>query len=197
MNHLYPIFLKAHQLPILVVGGGKVGYEKLFFILKNSPQARVILVATQISKAIRALLIGRQHQVTLIERPFQQYDVHQKRLVIAATNNRDLNKHIWDIAKSEGVLVNVADTPHLCDFYLGAIVTRGHLKIAISTNGQSPTFAKRFRQLLESALPEELDDLLEQLHAVRDKLTGDFEAKVQALHALTASLVEAETASIS
>jgi len=122
------------------------------------------------------------------------YDLHNKRIVIAATNNPDLNKYIWQAAKTEGILVNVADTPHLCDFYMGSIVTRGNLKVAISTNGQSPTFAKRFRQLLEAALPEEIDDLLTQLRAVRQTLEGDFEAKVKALNALTASLVEGETA---
>ena len=194
MNTLYPIFLKAHQLPILIVGGGEVGHEKLHFLLKNSPQARVIVVATAIGPKLRSLLVGREHQVSLIERPFQLYDLHNKRIVIAATNNPDLNKYIWQAAKTEGLLVNVADTPHLCDFYMGSIVTRGNLKVAISTNGQSPTFAKRFRQLLEAALPEEIDDLLTQLRAVRQTLEGDFEAKVKALNALTASLVEGETA---
>lgn len=194
MNELYPIFLKAHQLPILLVGAGYVGYEKLHFILKNSPQARVIVVAPRISPNVRSLLVGRTHQVTLIQRPFQLYDLHNKRLAIVATNNPDLNKYIWQAAKTEGVLVNVADTPRLCDFYLGSIVTRGNLKVAISTNGKSPTFAKRFRQLLEAALPEEVDALLDQLHAFRETLEGDFDAKVHALNELTASLLAGEPA---
>jgi siroheme synthase-like protein len=189
MNQLYPIFLKAQQLPILIVGGGYVGHEKLQFILKNSPNARVLLVATTIAPNIRSLLLHRQHQVTLIERPFQLYDLQHKSLVIVATNNPSLNKYIWQAAKSHNILVNVADTPQLCDFYLGAIVTKGNLKVAISTNGKSPTFAKRFRQLLEAALPEEIDDLLLQLHAFRQTLEGDFEAKVTALNQLTAQLV--------
>ena len=179
---------------MLIVGAGHVGYEKLFFILKNSPQARIIMVAPEIRPEIRSLLIGRTHQVTLIKRPFQLYDLHNKRLVIVATNNPDLNKYIWQAAKTEGVLVNVAATPRLCDFYLGSIVTRGNLKVAISTNGKSPTFAKRFRQLLEAALPEEVDELLDQLNAYRQTLEGDFEAKVHALNELTASLLAGEPA---
>lgn len=198
MNQLYPIFLKAQQLPILIVGGGYVGYEKLFFILKNSPRARVIVVATNIAPNIHSLLLGRTHQVTLLERPFRLADLHYKSLVLAATNVPALNKSIWQAAKSANILVNVADTPHLCDFYLGSIVTKGNLKIAISTNGKSPTFAKRFRQLLEAALPEEVDSLLEHLQAFRQTLEGDFEEKVTVLNALTADLVApAERATLS
>ena len=86
--------------------------------------------------------------------------------------------------------MNVADTPDLCDFYLGGIVTKGNLKVAISTNGKSPTAAKRLRQLLEEVLPDELDDLLENLHAYRETLKGDFEYKVKAMNEVTANLVK-------
>ena len=190
MNQLYPVFLKVNQLPILIVGGGAVGYEKLSFILKNSPQARVVLVASAIDAKIRSLIFGRMHQVTLIERPFQLLDLNQKSLVIVATNNHSLNKYIWGEAKTRGIIVNVADTPALCDFYLGSIVTKGDLKIAISTNGKSPTFAKRLRQLLENILPEEIDDLLENMYDFRQQLGVDFQRKVKILNALTESLLE-------
>lgn len=189
MNQLYPIFLKVNQLPMLIIGGGAVGYEKLSFLLKNSPNARVVLVASEISQKIRSLLFGREHQVTLIERPFQLYDLEKKSLVIVATNNRALNKYIWGAAKSRGIIVNVADTPLLCDFYLGSIVSKGDLKIAISTNGKSPTFAKRFRQLLENILPDEIDELLENMYDFRQQLGVDFERKVKILNALTESLL--------
>ena len=82
--------------------------------------------------------------------------------------------------------------PTLCDFYLGSIVTRGPLKVGISTNGQSPTFAKRFRQLLEEALPHTLPELIANLKSIRDRLTGNFEEKVERLNAVTASLLEEE-----
>jgi len=86
--------------------------------------------------------------------------------------------------------VNVADTPDLCDFYLGGIVTKGNLKIAISTNGKSPTAAKRLRQLLEEVLPEEIDDLLDNLNAYRDTLKGDSEYKVKAMNEITEGFVK-------
>ena len=87
-------------------------------------------------------------------------------------------------------MINVADTPDLCDFYLVSIVTKGDLKIAISTNAKSPTFAKRFRQLLEEALPENIQDTLDLLQEFRSRLTNDFEAKVEQLNLLTSGLLE-------
>ncbi|NRA50866.1 MAG: bifunctional precorrin-2 dehydrogenase/sirohydrochlorin ferrochelatase, partial [Phaeodactylibacter sp.] len=128
--------------------------------------------------------------LTIIKKDFEPSDTVGFDLVVAATNFEGLNREVRDAAKQNGALVNVADTPALCDFYLGSIVTRGSLKVAISTNGQSPTFAKRFRQWLEAILPEETDALLGHLKVFRDQLKGDFETKVKELNDLTASLVK-------
>ena len=87
-------------------------------------------------------------------------------------------------------MVNVADNPPLCDFYMGGIVTKGNLKIAISTNGKSPTLAKRMRQWLEGFLPEETDVLLDKLYKYRKSLKGDFDQKIVAMNALTEKLLE-------
>ena len=92
---------------------------------------------------------------------------------------RQLQKKLKPLAKEKGILVNVADTPDLCDFYLGSIVQKGNLKIAISTNGKSPTAAKRIKEVLHDALPGELDEVIENLHKVRNKLNGNFEYKVK------------------
>ena len=188
-NPLYPIFLKLHNLKMLIVGAGEVGYEKLFFILKSSPDANIKMVAPWISPEIEELLLKGNYKVEIIKKGFAESDIHGHDLIIAATNIRELNHEVQRAAKAAGKLVNVADTPELCDFYLGSIVTRGPLKVAISTNGQSPTFAKRFRQVLEATLPEDVGDLLDNLKEIRNKLTGDFNAKVKALNEVTASLL--------
>ncbi|MGB0930181.1 MAG: precorrin-2 dehydrogenase/sirohydrochlorin ferrochelatase family protein [Chitinophagales bacterium] len=190
-NPLYPIFLKLHQLEMLIVGAGEVGHEKLSFILKSSPDAKITVVAPWISPKVEDLLKEKVgHKVRILKRPFEAADVEGKDLVIAATDIHSLNKEVQRLSKKQGVLVNVADTPDLCDFYLGSIVTRGDLKVAISTNGKSPTFAKRFRQFLESLLPQNTGRLLQNLHLFRNELKGDFEYKVNALNELTESLLE-------
>jgi precorrin-2 dehydrogenase/sirohydrochlorin ferrochelatase len=128
--------------------------------------------------------------VTWYDRKFLASDVKIADLVIAATNFKDINLAVYTAAKKARRLTNIADTPSLCDFYLGSIVTRGPLKIAISTNRQSPTFAKRFRQFLEAELPDfDTTNLLDNLKLFRDRLTGDFQAKVRQLNSVTNSLL--------
>ncbi|MEZ5007090.1 MAG: bifunctional precorrin-2 dehydrogenase/sirohydrochlorin ferrochelatase [Chitinophagales bacterium] len=186
-NPLFPIFLKAHQLNILIVGAGNVGEEKLFFLLKSSPEARVWVVAEEVSDEVTSLA-SLHPQVIIKQKSFQEEDLLGIDIVIAATNNRAINIEIRKAAKLKGILVNVADTPDLCDFYLGGIVTKGDLKIAISTNGKSPTFSKRFRQVLEETLPDSIPEMLINLRAIRDQLKGDFGSKVKKLNELTAVL---------
>lgn len=191
MNHLYPIFLKVHELNLLLIGGGFVATEKLEFLLKSSPEAQVTVVSKFYRPDFLELAEGKE-SVTLIEDAYHEKYLGGKHLVIAATDDKAVNRQIRNEAKERFLLVNVADTPELCDFYLGGIVTKGNLKIAISTNGKSPTTAKRLRQLLEEVLPDEIDDLLENLNAYRATLKGDFEYKVKAMNEVTEELVRRE-----
>jgi hypothetical protein len=91
--------------------------------------------------------------------------------------------------KPKAFLVNVADKPGLCDFYLGSIVQKGSLKIAISTNGKSPTVAKRLKEVLNEIIPGEMDDVLNDMQQIRQQLNGDFSDKVKQLNDLTKVLV--------
>lgn len=184
MNNLFPIFLKLESLTTLIVGGGNVGLEKLSAILKNSPTAKILLVARDIHPEIKSLA-SRHPFVELQERNFRLWDLWSADLVLLATNNRQTNQQILKFAKSRGLLVNVADTPDLCDFYLGAVVTKGQLKVGISTNGKSPTIAKRFREFLEEAIPEDTDQLLDNMNNIREKVKGDLKEKVKVLNEVT------------
>lgn len=188
VNELYPVFLKVHTFDVLIVGGGDVGLEKISFLLKSSPNAKVTLVAKQIKNEIKAL--AKDHlSVKLIEREFFNEDLTEMQLVIIATENRALNKTIHTEAKERGILVNVADTPELCDFYMGSIVTKGDLKIGISTNGKSPTIAKRLRELFTDLLPDEIETLISNMEMIRNNIKGDFSKKVKELNKLTEHLI--------
>lgn len=188
MNELYPIFLKVNQLNVLVVGAGKVGLEKLSFLLKSSPHAHVTVVAKEVWEEVKILAAQHPH-VTIVLDEYQEKYLAAKHVVIAATNDRAINQQIHADAKERYLLVNVADTPELCDFYLGGIVTKGHVKIAISTNGKSPTTAKRLRQFLEEVIPDDINEMVENLNVYRDSLKGDLEYKVEALNKLTEGLL--------
>ena len=190
-NLLYPIFLKLDQLNMLLVGAGNVGLEKLESLLGNSPDANITVVAPFVKQEVRQIL--QQHsQCILIERNFEYTDIDGKDIVVLATDNKQLHKDIRDFVKGKNVLLNVADTPDLCDFYLGSIVKKGNLKIAISTNGKSPTVAKRLKQVLNESLPAEMDQLLTNVNKIRDRINGDFNTKVRKLNDLTKVLVEQE-----
>lgn len=185
-NKLFPVFLKLEELDTLIVGGGNVGLEKLQALLKSSPSARITLVAASIKDEIRALA-AKTRTIRLVERNFRLRDLYSKDLVVLATDDPQLHRRIKNLARKRRLLVNVADTPDLCDFYLGSVVTKGNLKIGISTNGKSPTIARRIREYLEDALPDDTDSLLKNMQMIRQRLKGDFADKVKILNDLTSS----------
>ena len=188
-NTLYPVFLKLEKMQVLLVGAGNVGLEKLESLLGNSPAAAITIVAPFIREELREF-VKIFPACTLIERNFEAADLENKQIVVCATDNKVLHQQIKELANAKGLLVNVADTPELCDFYLGSIVQKGNLKIAISTNGKSPTIAKRVKEVLKETLPDEMDDLLNNMQNIRNKMSGDFAEKVKQLNEITKKLTE-------
>ena len=187
-NVLFPIFLKLRNIQTVVIGGGNVGLEKVEALLKNDPEANIRVIAPQIHPLIISLA-KEKLGVTIRPRKARKADLKGIDLLILATDDLLLHQQLKKEAEKRHLLTNVADTPDLCDFYLGSTVKKGDLKIGISTNGQSPTFAKRFRQLLEEILPDDTHELLANLKVYRDRLKGDFQQKVTELNRITASLV--------
>ncbi len=186
-NELYPIFLKVSELSILVVGGGNVGLEKLTFLLKSSPNAKVEMVS--IDFLDKTLALARKHHVTIIKDAYHEKYLKGKHIAIATTDNVAVNEQVYHDCRERSILVNVADNPPFCDFYMGGIVTKGNVKVAISTNGKSPTTAKRLRQFFEDVIPDNIDDLVKNLNEFRKTIKGDFEEKVETLNEFTKGLV--------
>ncbi len=188
-NKLFPIFLKLEELTVLLIGAGKVGLEKLTAILTNAPATKIKVVAKEVTPAFAELALSHTN-VTLHITSYNSFYVNDADIVIAAVNDIELSKMIREDAKRKGKLINVADKPELCDFYLGSIVTKGNLKLAISTNGKSPTVAKRLREMFSELLPDEMEEVLQNLRQIRNKLKGDFTKKVERLNEITRVLVE-------
>jgi siroheme synthase-like protein len=109
-------------------------------------------------------------------------------LVIAAVNDMELAEQIRNDAKQKGKLINAADKPSLCDFYLGSVVTKGDIKIAISTNGKSPTLARRLKEFFNEVLPDEIETAVTNLNTIRNNIQSGFKERVKKLNELTASL---------
>lgn len=194
-NTLLPIFMKLEQMKVLLVGAGNVGLEKLKAIKHNAPQTHICVVAKEISQQFVDYASLCEH-VELIKDNYSANYLKNADVVFSAVNDPSLSAQIFADAQQDGKLCNSADKPELCHFYLSSVVTIGDLKIAISTNGKSPTMAKRLKEVLQNALPSQLDDVVQNMRIIRERLNGNFEQKVLRLNELTQSIVDNKTDNI-
>ena len=187
MNELYPVFLKSSNLEFLIVGGGYVALEKMTFLFKSSPSANVTMISPMYRK--ETIEKAQKHGVHMLNGKYKKKYLEGKHIVIATTDSEEVNMKVHAHCRKRSILVNVADNPPYCDFYMGGIVTKGNVKIGISTNGKSPTMAKRLRQFFEEILPEDIDLLAKYLNEYRDTIKGDFEEKVEKMNEYTEALL--------
>jgi precorrin-2 dehydrogenase/sirohydrochlorin ferrochelatase len=162
----YPVALVLEGKRVLLVGGGKIAAEK------TEPLLRAGADLTVVSPTARAEIVALAGagRITWHERPYQPEDLHGCALVIAATDDRSCNARVVTEARAAGILTQAVDDIPFCDFFAMAIVHRGDLQVAISTNGRSPAFARWMRERLDADLPAEYGDLLSVLGDVRDTL---------------------------
>jgi precorrin-2 dehydrogenase/sirohydrochlorin ferrochelatase len=139
------MFVKLEGKRCLVVGAGRVGEPKIGGLIDTG--ARIHVIALEASEAVHEW--AKAGKITLELRPFAPADLDGTFLAVVATASRSLNGSIYREAQRRGVVCNVVDDPEYCDFYYPAVVRRGDLQIAISTNGHSPSLAQKLRQQLE------------------------------------------------
>lgn len=163
MANLFPIFVKLEGRKVLVVGAGNIAEQKLDGLV--SAGADICVVAPRASEKIQQL--ARDGKIVYASREFVASDLLGATLVIAATGNPDVNEFVFQEARKQGILCNAVDEPQRCDFYYGAVVQRGDLQIAISTNGHSPALAQRIRMQLEQQFGPTYADWLKWLGHVR------------------------------
>ena len=180
---LFPMFMKLEGRSCLVVGAGTIGEPKIGSLIAAGASVRV--VALHATAAVTEW--ARAGAITWEARAFNGADLDNTFMVIAATNSRDLNAAIFHEARQRNILCNVVDDPEYCDFYYPAIVRRGDLQIAISTNGHSPALAQRIRRELEIQFGPEYGEWLDELGRTRQQLFAskiDPEQRRRLLHEL-------------
>jgi precorrin-2 dehydrogenase/sirohydrochlorin ferrochelatase len=162
----YPIFLDLNNQNILVVGGGGVAERKIKNLLQYS--CTLYISSPHLTPYLRQLIAEKK----IYRIPHESIDTYMKDafMVIAATDDSEVNKIIASRAKKHNLLVNAVDQPKDCNFIMPSIVKRGNLQIAISTGGKSPALAKKIRKNLEHSFPSAYDTFIELLGIIRKKL---------------------------
>jgi uroporphyrin-III C-methyltransferase/precorrin-2 dehydrogenase/sirohydrochlorin ferrochelatase len=169
---LLPIFLKLEGRPGLLVGAGNVALEKINSLLLTGLRLRVI--APEANAEIRQLAV--EGRLEWIERRFDPTDLDGKFVVIAATDDPEVNATVYRESVRRGILVNSVDDPPHCDFYFGSVVRRGDLQIAISTAGESPAVAQRIRRDIDQHLSTDIGPWLTELGRVRREILATLPA---------------------
>ncbi len=171
MNELnLPIFLKLKDQPCLIIGGGDIALRKIRTLL--TANARVKVVAPEVCDGVADLI--EKQIVTHAAHPFSESDLIDCKLVIAATNDRNVNQHVSVSAQARNLPVNVVDDPALCSFIMPSVIERDPVQIAISTGGQSPVLARLLRARLESLIPSSYGRLAALTGEFRDRAKQRF-----------------------
>jgi uroporphyrin-III C-methyltransferase / precorrin-2 dehydrogenase / sirohydrochlorin ferrochelatase len=173
MSWLHPIFIDLTDQRVIVVGGGAVAERKIETLLAAGAKVTVVSPGT-------TELVGRwagTGRLVLKPRAYQAGDLRGFRLAYAATSDPAVNRAVRIESRAEGVWLNAIDQPDLCDFITPAIVRRGNLAIAISTNGRCPGLASRIRQELEHRFGPEYADLVEEMGQERDRRKAGLKAR--------------------
>ena len=167
----FPLFVNLDKLPVLVVGGGEIAERKINLIIKAN--AKVEVLARKFSPNVENLInknklkkIKGSLDISALDRNYS--------LIIAATDNKQINKKLFNFANKNNILINVVDQPDLCTCTFGSIVERGDLVVAISTGGNAPVFARNLREKFETLLPQSTKQLIDFSASIREKVMNSF-----------------------
>jgi uroporphyrin-III C-methyltransferase / precorrin-2 dehydrogenase / sirohydrochlorin ferrochelatase len=165
MDYL-PIFMRIQGQKTLVVGGGQVATRKVAMLLRAG--ANIRLVAQDVVLPLAEMLQDGEHEI--FQRAYEKTDLEGVKLVIAATDDEELNHQIYHHANKRHLPVNVVDNPSLCDFIFPSIVDRSPVVVAVSSSGHSPMLARLLRSRLETFIPSGYGKLASLLGEYRQKV---------------------------
>jgi len=169
----YPVFLDLTGKRCVIVGGGQVAERKCRSLMKTG--TLITVIAPEITKRLRDY--KDTGVIKHIERDYRKGDITSAYIVISATGSRETNERVARDAESLHKLVNVVDTPDLCNFIVPSVFRRGTLSIAVSTGGVSPAFAKEIRKELEKIYGPELEGKLKAIGKMRDRAKKEITGK--------------------
>ena len=167
----YPILLELAGRRVVLIGGGAVAARKAQPLFAAG--ARLIVIAEEIDPVLEA--ICRRTNAKIIRGKYRKEYLAGALIAIAATNNNELNRQIHKDCQQLEVLCNVVDDPECCDFFIPAVVSRGSIQIAVSTNGQCPAYAGHLRKKLERTLTAQHGEFLSELTELRKQAISELD----------------------
>ena len=162
----FPLFLNLENRKVLIVGGGKIAYDKLEKLLIFTEN--ITIIATEIIAQI--VNQSSKYDIKIHQKSYERGDIKGFDIVIVATDNLQLQKEIWQESRGKGIFVNSVDLPEYCDFFFGSFIKEGDLTIAISTSGSSPAISKYLKIYLKKLLPKNLTEFLKEMKSLRETL---------------------------
>lgn len=171
MNQLYPIFIKLRNKKCIVIGGGTVAHRKIQALL--AAEAEVTVISPQLTDMLKPFIWDQK--IKFLNRGFRSGDLADAFLVIAATDDPNINREVWQEANEKNILVNVVDVPDRCNFYVPSVLRDGALALAISTNGKAPYLAKRLRIKLTNYLQHfKFNEIINKVNNRKQQLKKQF-----------------------
>jgi len=167
----YPVFLNLKGIRVVIIGGGRIAERKLRSVIQED--ANIVLVASKISDSIKAL--SSVSSFTLIEEKFETCHLEKATLVFAASSDQAVNEQVTDLCKVKGIMVNNCMDSRDSTFRSGATIKRGEVEIAIGTGGKRPGLSKWLGSIIETALPSDLNTLIDDYDTIRNEARNKFE----------------------
>lgn len=184
-NLYYPVMIEMKDKDVVIFGGGKIAYRKAVSLLEC--EAKVTVISVDFTYEFNELL-NQFSNLTLIKDSYKKEYLEGNYLVTGATNDRDINLSISKDAKELKILCNIVDNGAASDYIVPSVVRRGDLILSVSTSGKSPSLSKKIRNSLEVEYPKELEEYVNLLGILREKIiknVKDQEEKKRILNRLT------------
>ncbi len=168
---LYPVMINIEGKKAVVIGGGSVAFRKVKDLLECG--AAVTIIAPEIHDEIAHLADSQSGKINIIKREYRAGDCEGALIVFSATDDENVNRHVYSEASDKNILINAVDDPPNCSFFMPSWFSRNGLIVAVSTSGISPSLSARIRRDLERSIPESVDDSLAALQQARKIIRED------------------------
>ncbi len=165
----FPVLIDLSRFPALVIGGGTIALRKVINLLEFN--GKVTLIAPELCDEI--INLDSEKKIDVIKKKYEKGDIKGRKLVFAATGNKDIDKQIYDECMEEGALLNVADIPELCNFIMPSFIKKGDFIIAVSSQGHSPFLVKSMKDKIEASLPENIETITELAKEFRSRMKSE------------------------